>query len=155
LAKKPARPTTKVRIECKIAATEARCGPKQTINDEGTTPVLQIGLIQSEAKIARKLVYPVEEQEKMALFDMPKREDYPKRWKDMSLELKLMFVYHACMMVLFIAGGAFSLRQELTLTGVLLAVLVAISMRHRRSANWRWQSAKSKNLLGAAASAGT
>jgi len=88
----------------------------------------------------------------MALFDMPKREDYPKRWKDMSLELKLMFVYHACMMVLFIAGGAFSLRQELTLTGVLLAVLVAISMRHRRSANWRWQSTKSMNLPGAAAS---
>jgi hypothetical protein len=29
-------------IESKIAAAEARCGLEQTINDEGTTPVLQI-----------------------------------------------------------------------------------------------------------------
>lgn len=67
----------------------------------------------------------------------------------MSLELKLMFVYHGCMMILFIIGSAFSLRQELAITGMLLAVLISISMRHRRSANWRWQGVKPKSFLSA------
>jgi hypothetical protein len=48
----------------------------------------------------------------MALFDQPKGGDYPKQWRDMSLEFKLMFVCHGCMMVLFITGGAFSSRQD-------------------------------------------
>src|SRR6266436_548712 len=68
----------------------------------------------------------------MALFDPPKDGDYPKQWKDMSLEFKLMFVYHGCMMVLFITGGVFSLRQELVFTSVLLFVLTSISIRQRR-----------------------
>lgn len=89
----------------------------------------------------------------MAIFDEPKAGGYPKRWTDMSLELKLMFVYHGCMMLLFIIGGAFSLRQELALTGMLLAVLIAISMRHRRSANWRWQGITAKNVVSVAANA--
>jgi hypothetical protein len=29
-------------LKSRIAAAEARCGPKQTTNDEGTAPVLQI-----------------------------------------------------------------------------------------------------------------
>jgi hypothetical protein len=40
-----ADPTMKTGIEqlkSRSAAAEARCGPKQTINDEGTAPVLQI-----------------------------------------------------------------------------------------------------------------
>src|SRR5260370_34658934 len=83
----------------------------------------------------------------MALFDRPKDGDYPKQWKDMSLEFKLMFVYHGCMMVLFITGGVFSLRQELVFTSVLLFVLTSISIRHRRLVSWRWQGVKPKNLL--------
>src|SRR5260370_42424576 len=83
----------------------------------------------------------------MALFDPPKAGDYPKQWKDMSLEFKLMYVYHGCMMVLFITGGAFSIRQELVFTGVLLFLLTSFSIRHRRSSGWRWQGVKSKNLL--------
>ncbi len=83
----------------------------------------------------------------MALFDPPKDGDYPKQWKDMSLEFKLMFVYHGCMMVLFITGGAFSIRQELVFTGVLLFLLTSFSIRHRRSTGWRWQGVKPKNLL--------
>ena len=86
----------------------------------------------------------------MALFDPPKDGDYPKQWKDMSLELKLMFVYHGCMMVLFITGGVFSLRQEFVFTGVLLFVLVSTSIKHRRSTSWQWQGVKPKNLLMAA-----
>jgi hypothetical protein len=86
----------------------------------------------------------------MALFDPPKAGDYPKQWKDMSFEFKLMFFYHGCMMVLFITGCAFSLRQELVFTGVLLFVLTSLSLRHRRSAGWRWQGVKPMNLLLAA-----
>jgi hypothetical protein len=86
----------------------------------------------------------------MALFDPPKGGDYPKQWKDMSLEFKLMFVYHGCMMALFITGGAFSSREELVFTGLLLFVLTSFSIRHRRSASWRWQHVKPTNLLMAA-----
>jgi hypothetical protein len=86
----------------------------------------------------------------MTLFDPRKAGDYPKQWKDMSLELKLMFVYHGCMMVLFIIGGAFSSRQEFVFTGVRLFVLTSLSISHRHSAGWRWQGVKPKNLLMAA-----
>lgn len=86
----------------------------------------------------------------MALFGPPKPGDYPRQWKDMSLEFKLMFVYHGCMMVLFITGGAFTLRQELTFTAALVFVLTSVSIRHRRSAGWRWQGLRTKNLLAAA-----
>jgi hypothetical protein len=83
----------------------------------------------------------------MALFGPPKAGDYPKQWKDMSLEFKLMFVYHGCMMVLFITGGALTLRQEFEFTVVLVFVLATLSIRHRRSAGWRWQALETKNLL--------
>lgn len=86
----------------------------------------------------------------MPLFDPPKGRDYPRQWKDMSLEFKLMFVYHGCMMVLFITAGAFTLRQELTFTVALVFVLTSVSIRNRRSAGWRWQGLRTKNLLAAA-----
>jgi hypothetical protein len=86
----------------------------------------------------------------MALFGPPKSGDYPKQWKDMSLDFKLMFAYHGCMMVLFVSGGALSTRQELGIAGVLVAAITSISMRHRRDAGWRWQGVEAKNLLMAA-----
>jgi hypothetical protein len=86
----------------------------------------------------------------MALFGPPRPGDYPRQWKDMSLEFKLMFVYHGCMMALFITGGAFTLRQELTFASVLVFVLTSVSIKHRRSAGWRWQGLQTKNLLIAA-----
>jgi hypothetical protein len=40
-------------IESRIAAAEARCGPKQTIYDEGTAPVLQMPMkIHTKKSIA-------------------------------------------------------------------------------------------------------
>src|ERR1700682_5755339 len=78
----------------------------------------------------------------MALSDPPKARDYPKQWKYMSLELKLLFVYHGCMMVLFLIGEAFSTRQELAFATVLLFLLISLSIRHRRSTGWRWQGVK-------------
>jgi hypothetical protein len=84
------------------------------------------------------------------MFGLPKAEDYPRQWKDMSFDFKLMFVYHGCMMILFITGGAFSLHQELTIAGALLLVLITLSIRHRRLTGWRWQSVKPKNYAMAA-----
>lgn len=84
------------------------------------------------------------------MFSPPKAGDYPKQWKDMSFEFKLMFVYHGCMMILFITGGAFSLRQELMLAGMLFLVLTSLSIRHRRLTGWRWQGVKPRNYLMAA-----
>jgi hypothetical protein len=89
----------------------------------------------------------------MALFNAPRAGDYPKQWKDMSLEFKMMFVYHGCMMFLFMTGGAFSVHQELMLTGVLLLLLTWISLDHRGSTGWRWQGVKPKNLFFAAGGA--
>jgi uncharacterized membrane protein HdeD (DUF308 family) len=83
----------------------------------------------------------------MALFGPPKNEDYPKRWKEMSLDFKLMFAYHGVMMVLFATGSAFTSRQEVLIAATLIAILTAISMRHRRATNWRWPGASNKNIL--------
>src|SRR5580658_553918 len=80
------------------------------------------------------------------MFDAP-TERYPKKWKEMSLDFKLMFVYHGSMMVLFIAGQNLSVRQEIMLTSFLVVVLVAISLRHRRLTNWRWPPVRPANAL--------
>ena len=47
-----------------------------------------------------------------SMFDPP-TQHYPKKWKEMSLDFKLMFVYHVSMMLLFIAGGSLSIQQEI------------------------------------------
>lgn len=82
----------------------------------------------------------------MALFDAPST-DYPKRWKDYSFDLQLMFAYHGCMMVLFLAGSALSVKQELLAAALLVAVLMSLSLRHRRNMNWRWPGVGTKGML--------
>lgn len=59
-------------------------------------------------------------------------------WKDTTLDFKLLFVYHGTMMVMFAAGQSLTVREEVLVTLLLLAVLVAISIRHRRKTNWHW-----------------
>lgn len=82
----------------------------------------------------------------MTLFGPPKNEDYPRKWKDMSLDFKLMFVYHGCMMFLFIAGSAFTTRQELFIASSLVVVLTMLSLRHRSAVGWKWEGVKTKDL---------
>lgn len=82
----------------------------------------------------------------MALFGPPKNEDYPRKWKDMSLDFKLMFVYHGCMMFLFIAGSAFTTGQELFIAASLAVVLTMLSLRHRSAIGWKWEGIKTKDL---------
>jgi hypothetical protein len=80
------------------------------------------------------------------MFDPPTQR-YPEKWKEMSLDFKLMFVYHGSMMVLFIAGQNLSVRQEIMLTSFLAVALVAISRRHRRLTNWRWPPVRPSNVF--------
>jgi len=86
----------------------------------------------------------------MSIFGPPKSGDFPRQWKDMSLDFKLMFVFHGCMMILFIIGGAFSVRQELAFTAALVAVLTSLSIRNRRISGWHWHGVKPKDVLMAA-----
>jgi len=82
----------------------------------------------------------------MALFGPPKNEDYPRKWKEMSFDFRLMFVYHGCMMALFVTGGMFTTKQELLIAAVLVPVLTLLSLRHRNSIGWRWQGIETKDL---------
>jgi hypothetical protein len=87
-------------------------------------------------------------QKAMALFDAPPLNQ-PKSWKDLSLDFRLMFVYHGSMMVLFMSGGLLSVRQQLLATAPLVVILVSLSLRYRRSMNWRWPGARPKDVLSA------
>jgi amino acid transporter len=82
------------------------------------------------------------------MFDSPSQR-YPKKWWEMSLDFKLMFVYHGCMMALFLAGQNLTVRQEVTLTGFLFTVLCAISLRHRRTKNWHRPPLRARDVAGA------
>jgi hypothetical protein len=84
----------------------------------------------------------------MALFEAAQTRR-SNQWKDLSFDFKLMFVYHGCMMILFMTGGSFSVRQEILFAGALLLLLGSISSRHRRAKGWHWQGASAKNRLAA------
>jgi hypothetical protein len=68
----------------------------------------------------------------------------------MSAELRLMFVYHGCMMVLFMTGGALNVNLELAIATILIAVGAAFSLRRRREKNWHWHSPGPKGIAIAA-----
>lgn len=84
----------------------------------------------------------------MALFEAP-NANYPKQWKDYSFDFKLFFAYHICMMVLFMAGGALSTKRELMIAALLVAILISLSLRNRRDANWRWPGVQTKGIVSA------
>src|SRR5712692_3490661 len=92
----------------------------------------------------------------MGWLDQPTTKGRPS-WKEMSVEFRMMFVYHGCMMVLFIAGNALSTKLELTIAIVLIAALAAVSLRRRREKQWHWQDPGLKGVakaLGAVALTG-
>jgi len=82
----------------------------------------------------------------MKLFDAPDA-NYPRKWGDYSLDFRLMFVYHGCMILLLVAGQSFSDGWEVLIAAFVATVLVSISLRHRREMNWHWRGAKAKNVL--------
>lgn len=83
------------------------------------------------------------------------RERNPKTWKDMSVDYRLFFVFHGSMMVLMMVGGELSLRQEVFIVTGLVAILLAISMKHRERSNWHWPGIGGKDVLSAIGAAVT
>jgi hypothetical protein len=73
-------------------------------------------------------------------------------WKEMSVEMRMMFVYHLCMMALFMTGGILTPKIEVTIALLLISVLTGISLRRRREKMWHW---KSPGRQGIAMAAGT
>ena len=71
-------------------------------------------------------------------------------WRELSYDMKLMFAHHAAMLVLFMAGGSFSIRSELLIWILLVSVLGSLSVRHRRQVNWKWPGASVANYFQAA-----
>lgn len=72
---------------------------------------------------------------------------YPRNWKEMSLDMKLMFGYHISMMVMMVAGGSLTVRQELTIAATIAALILLVSRYHREKAHWRWPGIKPANVL--------
>lgn len=69
--------------------------------------------------------------------------------KDMSLDFKLMFVYHISMMVLFASTFIRNPIHQVYFAAVLATVLVAISITHKYKSNWSWPGFKLSGLLSA------
>jgi len=81
------------------------------------------------------------------LYDLGTR--YPRRLSEMSLDYKLMFVYHISMMMLFAARRALSVEMELTFAAVLATGLSVLAIKHRRAAGWRWPGAGAREMVAA------
>jgi hypothetical protein len=72
---------------------------------------------------------------------------YPKNWKEMSLDMRLMFGYHISMMGMMVGGGALTVRQELTIAASIAALIVLVSRYHRQRKHWRWPGIKPLDVL--------
>jgi hypothetical protein len=73
-----------------------------------------------------------------AMFDAM-HQDYPKSWREMSFEFKLMFLYHGIMLVLVIVGGrVLSVAVEIAIATTYLVVGTVLAINHRRTTPWVW-----------------
>src|SRR5215467_5739696 len=72
---------------------------------------------------------------------------YPRQWKEMSVDMRLMFGYHISMMVMMIAGGSLAVRQELAIAAIIAAFVVLVSRYHRQKKHWRWPGLKPLDVL--------
>lgn len=85
----------------------------------------------------------------MGLFDAPRNFDKPKRWKDYSFDIKLMYAYFGTVMVLFLSGQVLTIKAEILIASVAALVVAALSIRHRRELHWEWPGADAKGALAA------
>jgi hypothetical protein len=72
---------------------------------------------------------------------------YPKKWKEMSLDMRLMFGYHISMMVMMIGGGSLTVQRELTIAVTIAALIVLVSRYQRQKKHWRWPGVKPLDVL--------
>ncbi|MBI5938825.1 MAG: hypothetical protein HY859_00200 [Caulobacterales bacterium] len=59
----------------------------------------------------------------------------------MSFDMKLMFVFHVGMMVMFMLGSGLTIETELLVAGGLALVMTTIIVLRRRATRWRWSGA--------------
>jgi len=72
---------------------------------------------------------------------------YPKNWKEMSLDMRLMFLYHGSMMAMMIGGGSLTVKQELAIAAAIAAVIFMVSRRHRQKKHWRWPGVRPLDVV--------
>src|ERR1700752_3198253 len=80
------------------------------------------------------------------MFDLPAKP-YPKTWKEMSLDYRLMFIFHICIMILFVIGAKLTLREEILIAASVASVMILISRRHRKSVHWRRPKIRTRDVL--------
>lgn len=68
----------------------------------------------------------------------------------MSLDFRLMFGYHISMMVMMVAGGSLTVKQELMIAASIAGLIVLLSRHHRQKRHWRWPGVKLLDVLYAA-----
>ena len=83
----------------------------------------------------------------MALFDAPDINKRPTHWRDFSYDFRFLYVYFGCMAALFMLGGSLTVREELAAAAILMAILVALSLKHRQNMNWQWPGIRTKRIL--------
>jgi hypothetical protein len=64
-----------------------------------------------------------------------------------SLDAKLTFGYHICMMVLFFAGRRLSLRAEIIIALGVFTLATVTSLLYRWHRGWNWQGASYGNII--------
>lgn len=72
---------------------------------------------------------------------------YPKNWKEMSFDMRLMFGYHISMMAMMVAGGSLTVQQELMIGATISALIVLVSHYNRQKKHWRWPGIKPVDVL--------
>ena len=65
----------------------------------------------------------------------------------MSLDMRLMFGYHAGMMVMMVAGGYLTIQQELAIAAAIAALITLLSRYYRNKKHWRWPGVKPIDVL--------
>jgi hypothetical protein len=90
----------------------------------------------------------------MSIFDLG-NTNYPKRWADMSVEYKLMFAYHASMMVMMLLSRSplLTVPIELGVAGALVLGFAVVSIRRRRHLGWHWPGIRPSHLARAVVTA--
>jgi hypothetical protein len=81
---------------------------------------------------------------------------YPRKWANMSLDMRLFFVLFAGSMPLFMLGGSGAVPGvvQMAIEGAGLMLVTGISVAHRRREGWRWRGAGMAQVFGAVLSLG-
>ena len=73
--------------------------------------------------------------------------DYPRKWRDMSFDLRAMFGYHLCMMALFASGGAVSFPVEVAIVVAVFSVVAVLVAGNKVRKGWRRPATTPGNWL--------